>query len=85
MPVLTMYRDGEVAYVNTDHVPTYENFLAHGWVSEAPKVDVAEEAPEAPAEVAPEAAPEEVSEAPAEAAPEAPAEAPAPRAPRKAK
>lgn len=62
MPVLTMYRDGEVAYVNTDHAATYENFLAHGWTDtiDPPKPAPAPEAaetPEAPA-VSDESAPE---------------------------
>lgn len=53
MPVITMYRDGEVAQVNSDHAETYDNFLAHGWKEEAPEADaaptVADETPTRPA------------------------------------
>lgn len=69
MPVLRMVRDGEYAWVNTDHAPTYENFLAHNWV----------DAPEDAEPAAPEPDPDPVVEEPAapEPAPEVEPEAPA--------
>jgi hypothetical protein len=36
MNVITMYREGETAQVDSTHKKTYQNFLAHGWVETMP-------------------------------------------------
>lgn len=52
MNVITMYREGETAQVDTTHIKTYQNFLAHGWVetnpTETPKPTEAEAATDEP-------------------------------------
>lgn len=49
MPIINMYRGDAIAVVDSDHIPTYENFLANGWTVEkdAPKVTEPTPAPEA--------------------------------------
>jgi hypothetical protein len=67
MPIVYMQRDDDVAEVNSDHLETYENFLAHGW-----KIKPAAEAPGEPVEAPkPDDAAPDAHEAP-ESAPEAP-------------
>lgn len=46
MNLIYMYRDGQRAEVDTDHVKTYQNFLDHGWVETPPSAD--EPAPTVP-------------------------------------
>jgi hypothetical protein len=36
MPLVTLFRDGELALVDTDTKATYETFIANGWAPESP-------------------------------------------------
>lgn len=64
MPVINMFRGDESAVVDSDHLPTYQNFLAHGWTETKDEPQAEEPAPAVPAE---------------EPASPAPAPAPAPK------